>query len=70
VFFSQSNGKTLLRHQYPTVAQILTHSVNLALGPKSGLKNKVRARTEFGLQNEARLIPDLNSRWLWKILNR
>lgn len=38
---------TLLRHQYRAVAYILTHSVNLAFGPKSGFKNKCRA--EFGL---------------------
>ena len=30
---------SLLRHQYPAVAHILTHLVNLAFGPKSGLKN-------------------------------
>ena len=26
-------------HRYPTVAHIVTHSVNLAFGPKSGFKN-------------------------------
>jgi len=40
---------TFLRHQYPAVAHILTHSVNLAFGPKSGFKNKCRARAGFGL---------------------
>jgi len=34
---------TLLRHHYPAVAQILTHLVKLAFGPKSGFKNKCRA---------------------------
>jgi len=29
----------LLRHQYSAVAHILTHSVNLTFGPKSGFKN-------------------------------
>jgi len=29
---------TLLRSQYPAVAHILTHSVNLSFGPKSGFK--------------------------------
>ena len=38
---------------YPAVAHILTQSVHLAFGPKSGLK-KCRARAWFGLQNEAR----------------
>jgi len=33
----------------------MTHSVNLASGPKSGFKYKCRARAGFGLQNEARL---------------
>jgi len=40
---------------YPALAHILTHSLNLAFGPKSGFKNKRRARSGFGLQNEARL---------------
>jgi len=40
---------------YPPVAHILTHSANLAFGPKSGFKSKCRARAGFGLQNEARL---------------
>jgi len=34
----------LLRHQNPAVANILTHSVNLAVGPKSGCRNKYRVR--------------------------
>jgi len=34
---------------YSAVARILTHSVNLAFGPKSGFKNECRARAEFGL---------------------
>jgi len=38
---------------FVTVAQILTPSENLAFGPKSGLKNKCRARAGFGLQSEA-----------------
>jgi len=29
----------LLRNQYPAVAHILTHSIDLAFGPKSGFKN-------------------------------
>jgi len=29
---------SLLRHHYTTVAHILTHSVNLSFGPKSGFK--------------------------------
>jgi len=40
---------------FVTVAQILTPSENLAFGPKSGLKNKCRARAGFGLQSEALL---------------
>jgi len=46
---------TLLRHQNPAVAQILTHSVNLAFEPKSSFKSECRARTGFRLQNETRL---------------
>ena len=38
---------TLLRHQYPAVAHILTHSVNLAFGPQKYVG--------LGFQNEARL---------------
>jgi len=34
---------------YSTVAHILTPSVNLALRPKSGFKNKCLARSGFGL---------------------
>jgi len=33
----------------PAVAHILTHSVNLIFGPKSGFKNKCRAGAGFGL---------------------
>jgi len=44
-------------HQLPAVADILTHSVNMAFGPKSAFKNKCRAQTRFGLQNEACLHP-------------
>jgi len=54
---------TLLRHQ-PVGAHMLTNSVNLALGHKSGLKINVRlgpdsglrfrTRAGFGIQNEAR----------------
>ena len=33
----------------PAVAHILTPSVNLAFGRKSGFKNKCRARAGFGL---------------------
>ena len=40
---------TLLRHQYPAVAHILTHSVCFAFGPKSGSKNICRARDGFRL---------------------
>jgi len=40
---------------YPAVAHILTHSVNLDFGPKSGFINKCRARVGFGLKNEAHL---------------
>jgi len=40
---------TLLRHQYPAVAHILTHSVNLAFGLKSGFKNKCQDRAGFRL---------------------
>jgi len=29
---------TFLRHRYPAVAHIFTHSVHLAFGPKSGFK--------------------------------
>jgi len=46
---------TLTRHQYPAVAQILTHSVNLAFGPKAGFKYRRRARAGFGRQYEAHL---------------
>ena len=41
---------TLLHHQYPAIAHILTHSVNLPFGPKSGFKNKCRARAGLGPQ--------------------
>jgi len=34
---------------YSAVAHILTPSVNLAFGSKSGFKNKCRARAGFGL---------------------
>jgi len=34
---------------YSAVAHILTHSVNLAFGPKLGFKNKCRSRAGFGL---------------------
>jgi len=44
---------------YPTVAHILTHSVNLTLGATSDFKNKCQARTGvrdgLGFQNEPRL---------------
>jgi len=40
---------------YSAVAQILTPSESLAFGPKSGFKNKCRARAGFGLQSEALL---------------
>ena len=46
---------TLLPISRPAVAHILTHSVNLAFGPKSGFKANCRARVGFGRQNEARL---------------
>jgi len=51
---------TLLRYQYLAVAHILTQSVNLAFGPKSGFKNKCRARVRFGLRNEVHL-----QLWSW-----
>jgi len=38
---------------YSAVAHILTPSVTLAFRPKSGFKNKCRARARFKLQNEA-----------------
>jgi len=44
---------SLQRHEHSTVAPILSHSANLAFGPKSGFENK--CRTRLGLQNEARL---------------
>jgi len=34
---------------YSAVVHILTPSVNLAFGPKSGFKNKRKARAGFGL---------------------
>jgi len=34
---------------YSAVAHFLTPSVNLAFGPKSGFKDKYRARAVFGL---------------------
>ena len=34
---------------YSVVAHIVTRSVNLAFRPKSGFKNKCRARAGFGL---------------------
>ena len=37
------------------VAHILTPSENLAFGPKSGFKNKCRARAGFGFQSDALL---------------
>ena len=36
---------------YSAVAHILTTSANLAFRPKSGFKNKCRARAGFGLVN-------------------
>jgi len=39
-----------LRHQYPAVANILIHLVNLIFGFKSGFKNKFRSRPGSGLQ--------------------
>jgi len=49
---------TLLCHRFPEKAHILTHLVNLSFGPKSGFKNKYRARAcdfAFGLQHETHL---------------
>jgi len=46
---------TLLRCQYPAVAHILSHFVNLVSGSKPGLKNIWRGRPRFELQIEARL---------------
>jgi len=46
---------TLIRHQDPTVAHILSHLVNLGFGSKSSFKNKCRVRARFGLENEVRL---------------
>jgi len=40
---------TLLRQQFPTVARVLTRSVNLAFGFKSSVKSKCRAQTRSGL---------------------
>ena len=57
---------TLLRHQYSAVAHILTHSVNLAFGPESGLKNKCWAWDMFGHENEGRLQLWLNIYFLQK----
>jgi len=42
---------TLLRHQYPAVGHILTRLVNSAFDPKSGFKNKSRARARFKIVN-------------------
>jgi len=60
----------MLRHQYYAVTHILTYSVTLAFGPKSGFKkSQVRAGFGlvisgwFGLRNETRL-------QLWSEANR
>jgi len=39
---------TLLCQQYPTVAHILIHSVNLPFGLESGFKNKVSGLAGIG----------------------
>jgi len=46
---------TLLRHQYPAVTHILTHTVNFAFRPNSDFENKEGARAVLGFQSEARL---------------
>jgi len=40
---------TLLRHQYPEVAHILSNYENMAFRAKLGFKNKCRARARFRL---------------------
>jgi len=42
---------TLLRHQYSTVAYIVTHLVHLAFWPTSGITKKCRDLVGFELQN-------------------
>ena len=40
---------TFLRHEYPAVAHVLTHSAILAFGPKSDFKHNLQARAGFRL---------------------
>ena len=43
---------TLLRHQCPAEARILTHSVNAAFRPDWDFTNKCRPRTGLRFQND------------------
>ena len=43
---------------------ILTHSVNLAFGPKSGFKNKCWSQGGFGLDLGFKMRPFCNSVWI------
>jgi len=47
-----------------TVAHILTPSVNLAFGPKSGFNYKNRAPAVFGLVSGFKIRPFYNSVWV------
>jgi len=49
---------------YSAVAHVLTPSENLAFGPKSGFKNKRRARAAFGLRSGLKMRPFYNSVWV------
>jgi len=49
---------------YSAVAHILTPSVNLAFGPKSGFKNKCRAPAMFELGSSFKIRPFYNSVWV------
>jgi len=47
---------------------MLTHSVNLAFGPKSGLQDICQARVGFRVQNEARLQLYTEFQYLLKVI--
>jgi len=50
---------------YFAVAHILTHSANLAFGPKSCFKNKRRVAAGFGLDSGFKMRPFYNSVWVY-----
>ena len=56
---------TLLCHRFPEKAHILTHLVNLSFGPKSGFKNKYRARACVILLSGFNMKPIYNFAAAW-----